>query len=375
VPPENLLIPPAESKRIDYWPALDGARGLAVLLVLLDHASDSGMRLFPGADLNRAGKYGVYLFFVLSAFLLTSQFYVRRPAEFLEPRTWVNYACRRFLRIFPVYAVVLLAMIAMHKLELGDFVTHLLLRDGKRVFWTIPVEVKFYLLLPFIVFALFWAARTRWLWGIAAGLVAVVAGMALCALEQPWSFQENVLLAPNLVPFLAGSAAALACGRLQQMPAADRWAPWLNLAAFLAAAIILLRIPAIYNYLFTPFDDVGKFGNDAPTCGVLWAIFILGVIQGRGLLARLLAWKPLRYLGLISFSAYLWHGKFVNDIDDLPIPPLLRLCVFLAIVIAVASVSYFLLERPLLRLRPRRPPPGVTQKVATLREKGAGEKS
>jgi peptidoglycan/LPS O-acetylase OafA/YrhL len=49
-------------------------RGLAVLLVLLDHASDN-KRLLPGADLNRLGKYVVYLFFVLSAFLLTSQLY------------------------------------------------------------------------------------------------------------------------------------------------------------------------------------------------------------------------------------------------------------------------------------------------------------
>lgn len=350
---EKLLINPSESKRTAHWLALDGARGLAVLLVLLDHASDAGMRPFPGADFNRAGKYGVYLFFVLSAFLLTYQFYVRPREEFLQARTWFNYAARRFLRIFPIYCVVVVAMIAMGRLEWDDFATHLLLRDGKRAFWTIPVEVKFYLLLPLIVLALFWAGRKHWLWGVAAGVVAVAASAGLLALEKPWSLQENVLLAPNLIAFLMGMIAAIAYGRLQKSPTSHRWNAWLELAAVLAAIGILFRIPSIHNLLFWSGDPVGKFGHDAAICGVLWAIFILGTIQGSGRLSRAMQWRPLRFLGLISFSVYLWHGRFLSDFDDLPVPAPLRLLLFLVVVIAVATVSYFLFERPLLRIRPR----------------------
>jgi peptidoglycan/LPS O-acetylase OafA/YrhL len=357
VPAEKLLINPSESTRIAHWPELDGARGLAVLMVLLDHASDAGMRGFPGANLNRAGKYGVYLFFVLSAFLLTYQFYVRRQEEFLEARTWFNYACRRFLRIFPVYAVVLLAMIAMQKLPTGDFATHLLLRDGKRAFWTIPVEVKFYLIVPFVVFALFWAGRKHWLWGALASLVPVGVCAAILVLERPWSLQENVLLAPNLVTFIMGGTAAIAYGKLQRAQAFERWGPWLRSAALIAAVGIVLRIPSVYNALFSPVKELGKFGNDEAICGALWSIFILGTIQGDGWLACALRWKPLRYLGLISFSAYLWHGKFVSDVDDLPVAPVLRLLAFLGLVVAVSTASYFLLERPLLRIRPRKPAP------------------
>ena len=83
-----------------HVPALDGARGLAILLVLLDHASDAHLYLFAGADLNRAGKYGVYLFFVLSSFLLTLPFCAGRAPTDL--RSWLNYGMRRFLRIFPL---------------------------------------------------------------------------------------------------------------------------------------------------------------------------------------------------------------------------------------------------------------------------------
>lgn len=349
----KLLTNPAEAKRFAHLPALDGARGLAVLLVLLDHASDSGMRLFPGADLNRLGKYGVYLFFVLSAFLLTHQFYTRRPEELIDARTWINYGCRRFLRIFPVYAVVLVAMIAMEKLFLRDLWTHLLLLDGRRVFWTIPVEVKFYFLLPFFLIALFWAGRKHWHWGVAGlvGAIAVTAG--LLWLEQFWSLHENVLLAPNLSPFLMGAASAIAYGRLQRTRLSVWWSTGLELLAIAALLGVILRIPLVFNSLGS-HSSVGKFGYDEAVCGALWSVFILGTLLGRGWVARAMCWKPLRYVGLISFSAYLWHWKFLADVDDLPVPPVVRLCAFFAIVLAVASVSYFLLERPLLRLRPRK---------------------
>src|SRR4051812_21002492 len=121
-------LPLDEGKRL---PALDGLRGLAVLLVLLDHASDTDLRLFPAANMNRAGKYGVYLFFVLSAFLLTPPLLLRPSTELVRARTWINYAIRRFMRIFPLYAVVLVALSAIHKFQPGWWAfiyNHLLLR-------------------------------------------------------------------------------------------------------------------------------------------------------------------------------------------------------------------------------------------------------
>src|SRR3954447_733875 len=107
VPPETPL------DRAQRFPALDGLRGLAVLLVLLDHASDAELRLFPGANMNRAGKYGVYLFFVLSAFLLTHLLLLTPAEKLARFRTWFTYFVRRFLRIFPLYALVLLVMVRL----------------------------------------------------------------------------------------------------------------------------------------------------------------------------------------------------------------------------------------------------------------------
>lgn len=353
---------------------LDGARGLAVLLVLLDHASDAGMQIAQGMDLNRLGKYGVYLFFVLSAFLLTHQCAVR-PAEQLEQRgVWLDYALRRFLRIFPVYTAVLIAMWLMGKLEFGEIGQHLLLREGVGPYWSIPVEVKFYLVLPFIALALFWAGRRHWLLGLAACVVPVAVGAGIIFLEQRWSPHERVWLGPNLAPFLLGAATALGYGALlRRERLRQRLALWLELAAWGAVVATLLRVPSLYNLIVAPEDELNKFAGDPLVCGVLWSIFLLGLLCGRGTLAGILTWGPLRYLGFISFSAYLWHRKFLNDVDDLPVPPVVRLLAFLGIVIAVATASYALFERPFskVRWRPRTPlgPAPVERPVPVLPER------
>ncbi len=349
-PTPTLTPPPSLPPRPARMPGLDGIRGLAVLLVLLDHASDAEMRFFPGADLNRAGKYGVYLFFVLSAFLLTRQLSILPAQELIKAQTWIHYSIRRFLRIFPLYAVVLLAYLLMHKLQAHQLLTHLLLRDGINQFWSIPVEVKFYLVLPFVAIACFWAWPKHWGAGLAAGLGVVAICLGLFAIEQSWSLEKSVWLSTNIAPFIIGSLVAIGSGNLSRNPVFQGKLAWgFELAGSVALLTILARIPAIHDLLFVARSSVGK-KFDPIVCGVLWSVFLLGVLHGKGYWNRVMQWKPLRYLGLISFSAYLWHRKFLNDVDDVPLPTLGRLLLYLAIVIAVSSVSYFLVERPLAGL-------------------------
>ncbi|HEV7404199.1 MAG TPA: hypothetical protein VGO11_14760, partial [Chthoniobacteraceae bacterium] len=126
---------------------------------------------------------------------------------------------------------------------------------------------------------------------------------------------------------------------------------WFEIAAFAALATSFLRIPSIFNGIFSPQHAVHKFGYDPAICGVLWTIVLLGMLHGTGRLRRLLELAPVRYLGLVSYSVYLWHVKFLTDVDDMKVPHPVRLLIFIALVVAVGSVSYFLIERPLSRLR------------------------
>ena len=88
--------------------ALDGLRGLAVLVVMASHWSNAGVDLLPWS-MSGTGKSGVYLFYVLSAYLLTRLMLLRGARTgFGNTRLWGDYALRRVLRIWPLYLVVLL---------------------------------------------------------------------------------------------------------------------------------------------------------------------------------------------------------------------------------------------------------------------------
>jgi len=139
--------------------ALDGLRGLAVLIVVVSHISGLGVFLFPSFDIEGTGKSGVFLFFILSAYLLT------RPLidvfqQQMTVQYMLNYGLRRILRIFPLYILyLLLAVITTlyvdvyiqgeiqaypFDLDWAGFWQHLFLQDGKFVTWSIPAEFKFY---------------------------------------------------------------------------------------------------------------------------------------------------------------------------------------------------------------------------------------
>lgn len=346
----------------DLIPALDGVRGFAVLLVLLDHASDSGLRFFPAADFNHAGKYGVFLFFALSAFLLTYPFFLRDPKDILQPRVWANYLLRRFLRIFPLFAIVLI----VHAWRRDGFSTteiwnHLLLREGKGHFWTIPVEFKYYFVLPFLVFAAGWVWRVKgWILGaIACALFYFVfLEYAVFPIDAAWAIGDDVLLYKGIHVFLAGSLAGIVHAWIVRRQFERPWLkPSCEAIALVSLLLMLLLIPAVYNAVLNPGRDVKKVKDMVEVSAVAWPLFLVGLLHGLGWLRRIFSSAALRYLGLISYSAYLWHRIVLGKLDDEnPLPQWVRLLAFILSVVVVASISYWVIERPLMRIRlgPRR---------------------
>ncbi|MEO0684493.1 MAG: acyltransferase, partial [Cyanobacteria bacterium J06649_11] len=165
----SLIFPHEDKTR--YVKSLDGLRGLAVLIVMLSHTSNTGLLLSEYLDFSLIGKSGVYLFFVLSAYLLDRQIavFLRRPNNG-KSAYWKNYFLRRFLRIYPLFVIALISYALVSYLGfdtqilLADIVPHLLLQEGKLVFWSIPVEFKYYFISPLIMIffdrVLKWRARS-----------------------------------------------------------------------------------------------------------------------------------------------------------------------------------------------------------------------
>lgn len=355
--------------RKDHLDALDGLRGLAVLVVLASHLSNMGLHLLPGLSLSGIGKSGVYLFFVLSAFLLTRILMDRQPAQYRQPRLWLDYALRRIVRIWPLYLVLLLASWALtragvtawhYRIDDASLQAHLLLREGQSVLWSIPVEFTYYLWLPLVALGL--AALRAWRpgWQV-EGLV----GIALLAVAvwcwPPGELMANdVRLGPYLVVFFCGALAARVDLALR-----DRGQPLPPLVWWLVAGSVLaslvLTIPAVWAALTRSAMNQGLNHSWLLFFGLAWSGLLLAVLHGPGWLRAPFATRPMRLVGVVSFSLYLWHMPVLDGLralgaDAWPLAPLWPLLAS----VAAAMLSYLALERPWrdVRLAQRKVPAG-----------------
>jgi peptidoglycan/LPS O-acetylase OafA/YrhL len=225
----------------NHQPELDGFRGLAVLFVLLAHGSHAGYDPL-GIDFNHFGSVGVYLFFVLSAYLINRQMLEALAAQRATPKFRLRYALRHVLRIYPMYLLALIASYVLYAngfggpiLNIDGILNHLSLTEAKGVFWTIPVEVAYYLISPLLVLALCPLYRVRpWL----AMLVLLTATLAL--------WYTRLLHLP--MPLFLRFAPVLAFGTLLAMAQRHLRLPGgIGLALF---ALILTTIPSAARALF-----------------------------------------------------------------------------------------------------------------------------
>jgi peptidoglycan/LPS O-acetylase OafA/YrhL len=355
---EGLFLRKTSSTHVQF-DALDGLRGAAVLLVLLSHLSTVGLHIVPGLDFSGVGKYGVYLFFVLSAFLLTHPFVAGSAAAIADPRAWIRYALRRVTRIFPLYFAVLTANYAATALGPFDaffrfsreqYFRHLLLQEGKGLYWAIPVEVAYYLVLPFV--AILYVAVLRR--GVVAGSAATAALVAVALWLWPpaESAINSIHLGPYLPTFLCGSWCALIHARLAA--AGGLRGEWARSAAEGLAVCcwvgVAILVPALWTTLSGEPILHRHFQREFLLFGLLWSGVLLGTLNGRGWLDRAFSWKPLRVIGVVSFSIYLWHLPVARGIFlGLKLSPLPLAWTMFGCALGVSLVSYALIERPFLR--------------------------
>ena len=351
--------------RAAHLDALDGLRGLAVLVVLASHLSNRGQHLLPGLDLGGTGKAGVYLFFVLSAFLLTRLLMLRPAGQWRSARTWLDYALRRVLRIWPLYLVVLgLSWVLTgagvglwhYQMDTASLLRHLTLREGQSVLWSIPVEFHYYLWLPLValVLALFHRRRPGPGWELAFAVALFAAAAWRWPADE--ASPNDVRLGPYLVVFFAGAMAARVDLALRAPGVAPRPAAWAAVALATTLALVL-SIPSVWAFASGTGKDPALNHDWFLFFGLAWALLLLAVVHGPAWLRAPFGWPPMRLVGVVSFSLYLWHMPVLDLLraagaHDWPLGGWAMALASLG----VALASYLLFERPWRDIRLSRPP-------------------
>ncbi len=348
---------------------LDGLRAIAVAAVLAFHT---------GAGWAVGGFLGVDVFFVLSGFLIT----VLLLAEW-QRRSRVSlrrFYARRALRLLPAVTLMCAVVLVIGPLNPGVPARNALwkavagtmfyFQNWQQAFhlipilqltdhtWSLAIEEQFYLVWPtLLIAAIFWARRSRRdplrVALILAVTLAVVSAVLKIALWSGPGSQSRIYYGTDTRAdsLLIGSALGICyvAGWLQRV---RRILPAL---APVALVIVVITFGFAHDNSARLYHD-GGLTAFALVCAVLIGGAALAPAGPAG---RLLAAPPLVWLGRISYGIYLWHWPVYRYLHEARLglswgPTQL---VRVAVTLAAATLSFYLLERPLLRLRHRFDPP------------------
>jgi peptidoglycan/LPS O-acetylase OafA/YrhL len=333
-------------------PSLDGLRAISILLVVAAHSIMGG---HPGLYLvfGHLGNVGVRVFFVISGFLITTL--LLKEYDSAGQVSLKNFYARRTLRILPafcVYVAVVWVLAARGLVQLlpGDMLHTLTYTMNYHVvrswyvnhLWSLSVEEQFYLLWPAMVLLLGAARGLR-----AAGAALLIA--PVCRIVMYFFFDANgTILARHFQAVCDALATGCVLAGGYNWLSARAWhRHWVQSPVSLAAALALIgvslasfKVNAALYYL--PGQSVANFGI---------AILLDRCVRNpEDWLGRVLHWAPMRFIGVISYSIYLWQELFLDyEPTGLGIPFTLNV-----VCTAAASVaSYYMVERQFLKLKGR----------------------
>lgn len=274
---------------------------------------------------------------------------------FHSPRYWTGYFLRRFCRIYPLYIVALVMSVAVTDYFPGysprvdgwlNALEHLVLLAGNSIYWAIPVEFSYYLLLPFVTLGLFWLSRLH----ISLPFVGVVLSIWAVGLIWPAEQTErnSIQLGPYLSIFMMGSLAAFLCTKSTMVWMGRYGMVWAFLG-FAAIVIAFCTVPSWWRALVDNSISNQEFHRSFMMYGFLWSTAVIATIHAHPVYVRFFELPPWRLLGRISFSIYLWHYLIVQWVSrDIEIAPYLQFCLVITITMAVSYLSYRVIERPFI---------------------------
>ena len=324
--------------RLGHRPALDGLRGIAILLVLGAH--------FDSGQLESGGVAGVKVFFTLSGFLITTLL-LEEWSDYGHVRLRRFYA-RRALRLGPALLVVLTAvplldlagfpvnttpgMVAASLFYVSNWYLLFTAEDGGYFWgalghtWSLSIEEQFYIVWPLLLIA---AAR----WRGPRGVLVTASSGALLSVAT-WVATGRHLLATDTSAWCLLVGCALAAWMHGRREAAPSWALTLPVVAL----VPLAAIPA-----FGP--GAGHIVIPLVTAVALW-------VAGQ----RPVAWLEVRWLrwfGRRSYGLYLWHWPVAYAFEGLTAPRPVAVLLGLVLSIVLTEISWRVVEQPGLRVKKR----------------------
>jgi peptidoglycan/LPS O-acetylase OafA/YrhL len=322
---------------------LDGIRGMALLFVIASHISIPSNFIFAGS-----GKEGVWLFFILSSFLLSSYFlsFTERTKSILE---WGNYIVRRILRIYPLYTFVLLIYFLFYKsggITKDNFIKHLLLQDGIEHFWTMPVEIHFYFVLPFILLLIVFVLKRS----ILFSAILLIASFVLQQIFDPPSLSKvnDYHLLTYFSVFLIGCFLAVIYERTKEINFSPLYKVSFDLVSILILIAMIVTMPNVWSILFYKVPN-DYFHRDFIWYGITWAVFVWLTIHGT-LFKKIFSLPFIRIIGVISYSAYLIHPMIIDIVAKHMKMGIISTILILVIVFICSFALHLFIEKPCMKV-------------------------
>ena len=355
------------TERLGYRPWLDGLRGIAIFLVFVHHLQHfiyKGGPLFGWLFLP-FGNLGVDVFFVLSGFLITTLL--------LEEHQGTNqiglkhFYIRRGLRLLPALTVFLLSMIVYSRLLLSSheanwtarlstialfYCTNWVFAFGGQGsdllghLWSLAVEEQFYLIWPLALSLLLrWRlSEIRLYWLLLGAAILVCAHRVMMVSPDVPSIRIYVGSDTRADSLLIGCAIAMAAS--SGWLAKRRELKWVGIIAALMIAVYVLDL---FGVAGNTFYTVG-FTVFAGAVGAFILQLRCGPPSG---FMKVLEWPLLVQIGKLSYSLYLWHFFTIGITLQMPMPNYVRVAVSIPLSLGVAACSYYLIEKPFLKLKSR----------------------
>jgi peptidoglycan/LPS O-acetylase OafA/YrhL len=307
------------------------------------------------------GPLGVNVFFLISGFLITSLLIKENSKNgFISLK---KFYIRRTIRIFPAYYFLLLVyyiltLVNYFKIDILGWIG--ILTYMKQFFptdihetahlWSLSVEEVFYLIFPFL-----FVKAGKYLNKMLLGLIITVTVARFFLYAFPLPHMANTI-------FVTADALLIGCYMGANY---DKFVAFVNRFSWIKyiSPVVLVLSVLIYNYCYhlcvvnlTPATTLltsfayAFFGSIGLVTNLCIGLIVLTSITQKDYWYTLLNTKVFNYIGLLSYSIYLWQQLFTADREYLHKIPLIVICL---IIFVCANISYYVIEKPFLKLRKR----------------------